>query len=200
MQNQLKSNVSIVRKRVFVNKNHKQCTTKHRHICWNFLVIIFSRNGLVLKYLRLKRCIQNSVKHLGWSFHLSTIFAKNSILDVWLYSEYASWLVWSILAGNYVFKVNNRNARTRCEICSKLTIKTPQRRGWRRCGVFIVNFEQISHLVVVFILLTLSRYMPAGIYLMTRICLILQSAIQIFWQIPASEKQEHCHTKNFIWW
>ena len=23
--------------------------------------------------------------------------------------------------GNYMFKVNNRNTRTRCEICSKLT-------------------------------------------------------------------------------
>ena len=31
-------------------------------------------------------------------------------------------------AGNYMFKVNNRNNRTKCEICSKLTIKTPQRR------------------------------------------------------------------------
>ena len=31
-------------------------------------------------------------------------------------------------AGNYMFKVNNRNIRTRCEICSKLTIKTPERR------------------------------------------------------------------------
>ena len=30
-------------------------------------------------------------------------------------------------AGNYMFKVNNRNTRTRCEICSKLTIKTPER-------------------------------------------------------------------------
>ena len=26
-------------------------------------------------------------------------------------------------AGNYIFKVNNRNFRTRFEICSKLTIK-----------------------------------------------------------------------------
>ena len=26
--------------------------------------------------------------------------------------------------GNYMFKVNNRNTRARCEICSKLTIKT----------------------------------------------------------------------------
>ena len=33
-----------------------------------------------------------------------------------------------------------------CEICSKLTIKTPKRRQWRRFGVFIVNFEHISHL------------------------------------------------------
>ena len=30
--------------------------------------------------------------------------------------------------GNYMFKVNNRNTRTRCEIYSKLTIKTPERR------------------------------------------------------------------------
>ena len=29
-------------------------------------------------------------------------------------------------AGNYMFKVNNRNTRARCEICSKLTIKIPE--------------------------------------------------------------------------
>ena len=58
-------------------------------------------------------------------------------------------------AGNYIFKVNNRNTRTRCEICSKLTIKIPER--WRRSGTFIVNFEHISHLVLVFLLITLSR-------------------------------------------
>ena len=61
------------------------------------------------------------------------------------------------LAGNYMFKVNNRNNRTRCEICSKLTIKTPERRHWRRSDVFIVNSEQISHLVLVFLLITFSR-------------------------------------------
>ena len=31
-------------------------------------------------------------------------------------------------AGIYLLKVNNRNTRTRCEICSNLTIKTPKRR------------------------------------------------------------------------
>ena len=48
---------------------------------------------------------------------------------------------------NYMFKVNDRNTRTRCEICSKLTIKTPERRHWCLSGFFIFNFEHISHLV-----------------------------------------------------
>ena len=38
-------------------------------------------------------------------------------------------------ANIYLFKVNNRNTRKRCEICSKLTIKTPER------SESIVNFE-----------------------------------------------------------
>ena len=29
-------------------------------------------------------------------------------------------------AGIYLLKVNNRNTRARCEICSKLTINTPE--------------------------------------------------------------------------
>ena len=58
-------------------------------------------------------------------------------------------------AGIYLFKVN-RNTRTRCEICSKLTLKTPERCEWRCSGVFIVNYEHISHLVQLFLLLTLN--------------------------------------------
>ena len=60
-------------------------------------------------------------------------------------------------AGNYIFKVNNRNTRKRCAICSKLTINIPERRHWGRSGIFIVNFEYILHLVLLFLLLTLSR-------------------------------------------
>ena len=63
----------------------------------------------------------------------------------------------TISVDNYMFKVNNRNTRTRCGICSKLTIKTPERRQRRRSGVFIVNFDYISHLALVLLLLTLSR-------------------------------------------
>ena len=39
---------------------------------------------------------------------------------------------------------------------SDLTIKTPEGCHWRRSGVFIVNFEDISHLVLMFLLLTLN--------------------------------------------
>ena len=58
-------------------------------------------------------------------------------------------------ASIYLLKVNNRNTRTRCDICSKLTIKTPEPYYWPRSGVFILNSEHISHHVVVFLLLTL---------------------------------------------
>ena len=35
-----------------------------------------------------------------------------------------------ISAGFYLLKVNNRNTRSKCEICSKLIIKTPERRHY----------------------------------------------------------------------
>ena len=59
-------------------------------------------------------------------------------------------------ASIYLLKVNNRNTVTRCAICSKLTIKTAERRHWRCFGLFVVIFEHISHLVLVFLLLTLN--------------------------------------------
>ena len=62
-----------------------------------------------------------------------------------------------------MFKVNTRNTRIKFEICSNLKIKTPKRRQWCRSGVFIVSFEHISHLVLVFLLVTLSRQMSTGI-------------------------------------
>ena len=72
-----------------------------------------------------------------------------------------------IPGGIYLRKVNNRNTRTRCETCSRVTIKIPEWRHWRwrRSGSFIVNFEHISHFVLVFFLflLTLNMLLPAGI-------------------------------------
>ena len=62
-----------------------------------------------------------------------------------------------------LFKVNNRNTSWKsCEICSKFTIKTIERRHGRHSGVFIVDFEHISNLFLVFLLLTLNKKMLAG--------------------------------------
>ena len=57
----------------------------------------------------------------------------------------------------YLFNVNNRNTRKRCEIYSKLTTKIPERRQRHSSGVFVVNFEPISHLFIVFLLLTSNK-------------------------------------------
>ena len=53
----------------------------------------------------------------------------------------------------YSLKVNNKDTRKRSEICSKLTIRKPERRHWPCSGFFIVNFEHISHLLLVLLLL-----------------------------------------------
>ena len=45
---------------------------------------------------------------------------------------------------------------------SKLTKKTPEWRQWRHSGDFIVNFEHISYFFLMFILLTLNKWMLAG--------------------------------------
>ena len=63
-----------------------------------------------------------------------------------------------IPVGIYLLKAKNRNTRTRCKVCSKLTIKILVS-FW--C-LYYINFEQISHPVLVFLLLTLNKYLQAG--------------------------------------
>ena len=41
-----------------------------------------------------------------------------------------------VSANNYLFKVNNKNTRKKCEICSKLAINTPED--------VIVDFQQVN--------------------------------------------------------
>ena len=76
----------------------------------------------------------------------------------------------TISASNYMLKVNNRNTRTRCEI-------------W----CLIVNFDHSSHFVLVFLKLTLSRLMLAGIIISvkTKYHLLLTESLfhSKFWHI-----------------
>ena len=62
------------------------------------------------------------------------------------------------LTSNHLFIVNNSYTRKRCEICSNLAIKTPK---WSST-IFVVDFEHISHLFLVFLLLTLNKLVFAG--------------------------------------
>ena len=74
-------------------------------------------------------------------------------------------LVGKVLAKIYLFKVIIETlTRKRWEICSKLTIKTPEQRQWHRSGVFIIDFEHIhiSELFLVFLLLALNKQILAG--------------------------------------
>ena len=50
-----------------------------------------------------------------------------------------------------------------CEACSKLKNKETTATSLTLFFVFIINFEQISHIVLVFSSLTLNKLMPAGI-------------------------------------
>ena len=131
---------------------------------------ILARN-LLIDYWR------NCLSKLKIDFFEKTIYLETESHKVWDQSVEPFWnsghfklalinLTWPVFNrvkreicfpdGIYLLKVNNRNTRTRCEICLKLTIKIPQRHHWRRSGIFIVNFEYISHLVLVFLLLTLN--------------------------------------------
>ena len=72
---------------------------------------------------------------------------------MYLYFAAQNSIVTHIANNIFSLKVNNRNTGKRCEVRSKLTIKRPERRQWRRSGVFIGNCEHISHLFLAFLLL-----------------------------------------------
>ena len=60
----------------------------------------------------------------------------------------------------YLFIVNNSNTRKRYEICSKLTIKSPQRRS----TVFFVNFEHISYHFILFSSVSTVGFEQVNVY------------------------------------
>ena len=72
-----------------------------------------------------KNCdfIRETLEEVGKSFFkwFSNIFLKAN-------ADKCHVILSTVPAGIYLLKVNNRNTRARCEICSKLTIKAPERR------------------------------------------------------------------------
>ena len=85
------------------------------------------------------------------SCHFNKIFVHLLIISVVSNFDVFKLIGWDP-ANIYLFKVNT-NTRKKCEICSKLTIKTVERRS----GVIILNFEHISNLFLMLLLLTMNR-------------------------------------------
>ena len=54
------------------------------------------------------------------------------------------YVLWKYPRRIYLLKVDHRKTRARCKICTKLTIKAPGQRQWRRFSAIIVKFEYIS--------------------------------------------------------
>ena len=76
-------------------------------------------------------------------------------------------------------KVNNRNTRTRCAICSKLTIKTPERNSFR-----IENPSQTSKM-------KLSANIVEGFKPFT---IFAKISILDVWILIAPQLRSHRHT------
>ena len=62
----------------------------------------------------------------------------------------------------YLFKVDNGNTRTMNKNCWNLKVKKTERCYWYRSGDFFVNFEEISQIGLVLLLLTLNKKIPDG--------------------------------------
>ena len=115
----------------------------------------FYKGTTVWVFWSVQRLIQNPVKYLRWAFlrKLLTILAKSSISDVWLTPLLLIRRRYSNPAGIYLLKVNNRSTRTRCEICSKLTIKTPERRHWPTVMPTKLNVDEVFNKILKYALL-----------------------------------------------
>ena len=107
----------------------------------------------------------NHAKHHIWCKNMnhSQNSMTNSFHVTTLVFFVTPWKEKTSTAGIYLFKVNNRNTRTIYEIYSKLTIKTPKWSQWRHSGAFIVNFEHILHIALLFLLLTLKSKCQLGV-------------------------------------
>ena len=70
-----------------------------------------------------------------------------------LHIVYLAALYLNLPTSVYLFKNNNGRTRAMCGICSKMEIKTLER---RLSGVVIANFKEISCIILVFPLLILN--------------------------------------------
>ena len=88
-----------------------------------------TENSVTLYDLQ-RKCLYRSRETDDFATTIKWVF-----LEIFLILLCGCWLC-SNPTVKYMFKVNNRKTITRCEICSKLTIKTPERRQWHISNIF----------------------------------------------------------------
>ena len=87
------------------------------------------KNRIANDLLKKKHVFQKNLGISTISANIKGTFRRNMYHKIT--GKFFKWY----LTGNYMFKVINRNIRTGCEIYSKLTIKTPER---RQVGAFYI--------------------------------------------------------------
>ena len=109
----------------------------------------------------LNKDLQKRNKRIRWYRACNTLKVKLSVLKckatnfIWFHWLFMTYLpFFAEIAMTDVQKCHGGFSRN--AFCSKLTIKTPEQRYWRHSGIFIVNFEHITHLFLAFLLLTLN--------------------------------------------
>ena len=89
---------------------------------------------------------------LTWYGLIVRIFRLSLAIKIVSFSDYAKYCI----SSDCIIKAYHLSSTQPAFTYSKLTIKTPERRQWRRSGVFIVNFKHTSQLVLEFLLSTLN--------------------------------------------
>ena len=115
------------------------------NILWNFFVIIPEMCMDSFFYSNGQRSVSQDEKLVAsrkkavptMSMWRRNCFSQNRYISVIRWSSHWQTLwntevftVCTVPAGIYLLKANSRNTRTRCKICSKLTIKTPGHQFW----------------------------------------------------------------------
>ena len=84
--------------------------------------------------------------------HAATCFKETALVINVHLSCFVDFILYP--TNKYMFKVNNKNIRLICWMCSNINT------AWHSSSVFIVDYDHSQHINIVFLLLTLNKFLP----------------------------------------